>query len=86
MQVPRHWRMKHQLYKLHGVRKDDGSLGMLNRPEHDVPNQESDDYVSETEAEEVATAEGVVACALIEGAVEYLSVLEGQGPNPEKRG
>lgn len=36
MQVPRHWRMKHQLYRLHGVRLSNGNLGMLNRPEQDM--------------------------------------------------
>lgn len=32
MQVPRHWRMKQQLYRLNGVRYSDGNATMLNRP------------------------------------------------------
>lgn len=32
MQVPRHWRMKQQLYRLNGVRYSDGNTDLLNRP------------------------------------------------------
>ena len=51
MQVPRHWRMKHQLYRLDGVRLSNGSLGMLNRPEQetnatDAPNDVAEEVVS----------------------------------------
>lgn len=53
MQVPRHWRMKHQLYRLHGVRLSNGNLGMLNRPE-----QESNANDATTDvAEEVVSNE-----------------------------
>jgi len=36
MQVPRHWRMKRQLYQLTGVIQSDGSLSLLNRPDTEV--------------------------------------------------
>ncbi|MCA9889528.1 MAG: hypothetical protein KC546_14205 [Anaerolineae bacterium] len=54
MQVPRHWRMKHQLYRLHGVRHSNGSLGMLNRPEQELNANEAEIEAVQTDKKPVA--------------------------------